>query len=582
MSELHRPDAAQEAIRQSDTFAWRIELLRDETSIGGFIDRSSRLAEEAYFSLSSPELVSFRAEIESGLDPEAVQKVVKIQDFGNLNPATSEYDRLIAVASLKTQLQRQIIREVVSGENSFDLSRAETVVVLGSCDIGDQFDLFYREWRKKVIGDPFLEKLSEMEKAEAKKLLQEQGVMSESDNYLYSVLDETDGKIISSSYAEAFPEPIIEVGNTINQMVADLKEIGDDEALDLASYYESFGNALISTERSQHERLWKEVDVAWMKVSGRIQPIHPMESYVDPNGLLVEPEYALAIRDYRDRAATTNALTDMTKNNLIQWLEINYGEKDVLQTSLPPLRSSIVGVFTTLVSGRRLDFRPAGQIIPNRPEVRINNGVKIFLDLLTMDQRWQVSRTLLVKAFGEEAVANMFNIEPYHIEVGGGVHVAGHEVAHNAFIQIDTRRNLGEDQYKQIEEHKSDAIIIAAAPSWLSLVEQQTFLKALFAGRVRSLSQKEDKSKQPYYNSSVFIINNMIEAGIISYDGNAWHYNDKVENVDVFFELVRQIVHDDLIPVYETCDPALAKIYIEKHFQPSELVQTFEETINHI
>ena len=74
----------------------------------------------------------------------------------------------------------------------------------------------------------------------------------------------------------------------------------------------------------------------------------------------------------------------------------------------------------------------------------------------------------------------------------------------------------------------------------------------------------------------------MIEAGIISYDGNAWHYNDKVENVDVFFELVRQIVHDDLIPVYETCDPALAKIYIEKHFQPSELVQTFEETINHI
>ena len=579
MTEFHRLGPAQEAIRQSDTYTWRIELLRDETSMGGFFDRTSHLAEEAYFYLSTPKLSSFRAEIEAGLDPDAVQRVVEIQDFGSTNPATPEYDQLLAVASLKTQLQRQIIREVVSGENSLDLSRAETVVLLGSCDLGDQFDRLYRDWRKKVIDNPFLEKLFGMQKAEVKQLLLEQGVMAESDNYLYSILEESDGIVTSTPYVEAFPEPIAEIGKTINSMVSELREIGDDEALGLAAYYEAFSKALTSTDRAEHEKLWKEVDVVWMKVSGRTQPIHPMESYADPNSLLVEPDYALAIWDDRNRATEVDAVADFTKLNLIQWLNLNYGDIEVLQSSLAPLGSSIARVFSTLVSGRRLDFRPAGQNIPNRPEVKISNGVKIFLDLLSFDQRWKVQRGLLIKVFGEEVVADIFDTESDLIKIAAGAHVAGHEVAHNAFIQIDTRRNLGEDQYKEIEEHKSDAIIMAAAPLWLTPEEQRTFLKAIFAGEVRSLYLKGDETRKPYYNSAVFITNHMVEAGILSHDGNAWHYNDSIENLDIFFERVRIILRDELVPVYVNLDSDAAKAYIEKHFHPSELVQAFEKAL---
>lgn len=555
-----------------------IDPLRRETSISNFFDQASTLARNTYFVPSTSELSKYIVDIEEGLDPEAVAKVVQIQDFGNIDTKTPEYDQLLAVASLNTQLQRQIIREVVLGKNNLELSPAERVVVLGSCDIGDQFDLLYREWRKKVVDNPFLEKLFRMEKTETKKLLQELGIMSESDIYLYSVLEEKDEMITSHSYAEAFPEPIAAIENTIRGMVNELREIGDGEALDLASYYEAFGNALISTDRSQHEKLWKEVDIAWMSVSGRMQPIHPMESG-EKNGLLVQPDYALAIRDDRERATSVNVLTDMTKHNLIQWLEINYGEKDVLRTSLSSLHSSNAAAFTALVSGGRLDFRTAGQVVPNRPEIRINNGVKIFLDLITFDQRWKVQRDLLVKVFGEETTASIFENEPNIIQSAAGVHVAGHEVAHIAFVQIDTKKKLGEDQYKQIEEHKSDALIISAVPSWLTPDEQRTFLKAIFAGDVRSLYLKKDDKRKAYYNSAVFLINNMIEAGIISYDGNVWNYDDRVENINAFFEQIRRIVHDDLVPVYETRDPALAKEYIEKHFQPSDLVQAFEEAL---
>ena len=83
MTELYRLGATQEAIRLHDTYPWRIELLREETSIGNFFDRTSQLSREVYFAPSTPELSNFRAEIETGFDLQTVEKVVNIQDFGN-------------------------------------------------------------------------------------------------------------------------------------------------------------------------------------------------------------------------------------------------------------------------------------------------------------------------------------------------------------------------------------------------------------------------------------------------------------------------------------------------------------------
>lgn len=583
---LHRPTTARASILEPDVVP-QIDLLRTEANIGDFFAAASNLARITYYQPPTQELADFRAEIEAGLDPKAVRSVVQSQDFSSadpdptdpLAPANVQYDRLLAVASLKSQIERAIIREVVSKENQLGLSPAERVVLLGSCDIGDQMDLLYREWRGEVVGNPFLTRLSRMEPAEKRQFLQQMGVAGERDNYLHAVLSERDGQIISRTYAQAFPEPVTEAGAVITRMVEDLRKMDDSEAAGLASYYEAFGRALTSTDYAQDANLWKEVDQTWMKVQGRMQPIHPMESYVDPNGLLVEPEYALGFRDTRDRAAAVNDRADITKTRMIQWLEGTFSDKASLQASLAPMRSSLAGVYTMLVSGRRLDFRPAGQNIPNREEVRINDGVKIFLDMLTMDQRWIIQRKFLVQIFGEAKVVAIFDTEPDLIAMAAGGHVAGHEVAHNAFIELGTREALGPDKYQQVEEHKADAIIVAAALEWLNLDEQRTFLKAIFAGEVRSIALKRDESRRPYYNSAVFFINYMAEAGIFSFDGKEWQYDDSPEKVVAFFQRFRAAVQNELVPVYDERNAAAAGTYIQNRFQPSKLLEQLEETL---
>ena len=507
-----------------------------------------------------------------------IEKAVRNQDFGKVDPASPEYDNLLATTSFEKQIEREMIRDIVRSENKLGLSQAEKIVLLGHCDLGNQFDVLYRKWRKEVVGNELLIELKQNSKAKDE-VLSRCGLEGKPDGFLYSILKGNVDDITITSYAEEFPEEVNAIGATITQMTEELREVDHPESIYLADYYDAFRNAITSQNPMEHEGLWKLVDQKWMKVSGRMQPIHPMESYVDPNGLLVEPNLALTFRDDRAEAAAINELTEVTKRNMIGYLSEEYSDKKSLQTSVGPMQASIAGVFVSQLAGRRLDFRPAGQNIPNRSDVRIKEGVKIFLDSETMHQRWKIQRDLLIGMFGEDFVKTQFDNESNLIPFAAGIHIAGHEVAHNAFIQEDTRDLIGAGQYAQIGEHKADTIILTAAPEWLDLNEQRTFLKAIFAGEVRNLASKNDESHKPYYNSAVFIINQMVDAGIVFRNEQGWHYDDSEAKLSKFFMNAINIMMTELVPVYDERDPKKAAAYIEKNFQPSDLLQQFEHDL---
>ncbi len=560
---------------KSAEIAPSVDSLKNITSIATFFDSVSTIAKDTYFQSKEPDILKHRRSIEGEINPVLIDKAVRNQDFGKVDPASPEYDNLLATTSFEKQVEREMIREIVRGENKLDLSQAEKIVLLGHCDLGDQFDDLYRKWRKEVVGNELLTELKQNPEAKDK-VLAECGLVGKPDGFIYSILKGSADNITITSYAEEFPEEVNAIGATITQMTEELREVDHPESINLADYYDAFGNAITSQVPMEHEELWKLVDQKWMKVSGRMQPIHPMESYVDPNGLLVEPDLALTFRDDRAEASAINELTEVTKRNMIGYLSEKYEDKKSLQTSVGPMQASIAGVFTSQLAGRRLDFRPAGQNIPNRSDVRIKDGVKIFLDSETMHQRWLVQREILIKMFGDDIVKKQFDSEPDLIKFAAGIHVAGHEVAHNAFVQEDTRDLIGAGQYAQIEEHKADTTIIAAAPEWLDLNEQRTFLKAIFAGEVRSLSLKNDESRKPYYNSAVFIINQMMDAGMVFFDAQGWHYDDGDPKLQMFTKNVRNIMTSELVPVYDERDPKKVTAYIEKNFKPSSMLQIFE------
>ena len=561
---------------KSAEIAPSIDSLKNITSIATFFDSVSTIAKDTYFQSKEPDILKHRRSIEGEINPLLIDKAVRNQDFGKVDPASPEYDNLLATTSFEKQIEREMIRDIVRSENKLGLSQAEKIVLLGHCDLGDQFDELYRKWRKEVVGNELLTELKQNPKAKDE-VLARCGLEGKPDGFVYSILKGNVDDITITSYADEFPEEVNAIGATISQMTGELREVDHPESIYLADYYDAFGNAITSQSPMEHEELWKLVDQKWMKVSGRMQPIHPMESYVDPNGLLVEPDLALTFRDDRTEAAAINELTEVTKRNMIGYLSEQYGDKESLKVSVGPMKSSIAGVFSSQLAGRRLDFRPAGQNVPNRSDIRIRDGVKIFLDSETMHQRWKIQRDLLIGIFGEDFVKTQFDNEPNLIPFAAGIHVAGHEVAHNAFIQEDTRDLIGAGQYAQIEEHKADTTILTAAPKWLDLNEQRTFLKAIFAGEVRNLASKNDESHKPYYNSAVFIINQMIEAGIVFRNEQGWHYDDSGAKLGVFFNNARNVMTTELVPVYDERDPKKAKIYIEKNFKPSYILEEYFE-----
>ena len=422
----------------SPEIAPSIDSLKNIRSIASFFDSVSAIAKDTYFQSKEPDILQHRRSIEGEISPLLIEKAVRNQDFGKVDPASPEYDNLLATTSFEKQIEREMIRDILKGENKLGLSQAEKIVLLGHCDLGDQFDELYRKWRKEVVGNELLTELKQNQNAKDE-VLARCGLKGKPDGFVYSILKGNIDDITITSYADEFPEEVNAIGATITHMTEELREIDQPESINLADYYDAFGNAITSQNPMDHEGLWKIVDQRWMKVSGRMQPIHPMESYVDPNGLLVEPDLALTFRDDRAEAAAINELTEVTKRNMIGYLSGKYDDKKSLQTSVGPMQASIAGVFTSQLAGRRLDFRPAGQNIPNRSDVRIKDGVKIFLDSETMHQRWLVQREILIKMFGEDVVKKQFDNEPDLIKFAAGIHVAGHEVAHNAFVQEDTR-----------------------------------------------------------------------------------------------------------------------------------------------
>ncbi|MBI5127283.1 hypothetical protein HZA76_02395 [Candidatus Roizmanbacteria bacterium] len=557
--------------------------LRKETRVGRFLDRVNQLSIDRYFHNRNPEFLEYRREIEAGLTQDKIKRVLFDQDMKGTKPGTANFDRLIAVSSLREQIKRQMIREVLQkGENRLRLSEPEKIVLLANCDLADQMDLFYRRWSQNEAKNPLSKKLKKMSPKERTKFLEKKGVRTPETNYLYLDLIENppgSGKIEKVPYSVGYGEQVGKIVKTINQMCVDLGKVktGKKSAKNLATYYRSYAKALASTNLDKQEKLWKKVDENWLAVRGRMQPIHMMESYVDPAGLRVDPDLSLMFLDDRYQKLTNRAKNTQVK--MVDWLIEELGDKKSALKSEKSMRMALVGMYNpSVIAGRRHTFRPAGQNIPNREDVRLQ-GVKIFLDVETMKQRWQEEKKLLSKIFGSKRAEKLFN-EGKMIDIGMSVLVAGHEVAHNLFIVRGTRKAMGESAYNNLEEHKSSHAITAAAGEILSPEDQKQLLLYLFASSLRSFSLKGDESRKPYYYDAVVCMNLMNFAGIVRNNNGKIEFNFSEPNMRIFFGQARQLLTGPLAETYDKKDPKMAEAYIKTYFKESKLVNDLVKRVS--
>ena len=556
---------------ESPLYAPNIETLRGLTSLGDFFEQANAMAAKM--------CVDDSAFIPERLDKEKVQHVLENVDYSGIDTLSDEYWDFLGVAMTKSYISRKIVREVVEGRNALNISQTEKVVLLGSLDIGDHTDRLFWEYRENVVTSPLAQRLHAMGAENAIKFLQEQKALPEKpDEFLYTVFKETEpGKIVAETYAEAFPEAIGGMTRAMNEIVEKLEALHDTEDERekdaLIHYFRKLREATASTNQTDHARLHEEVDLLWGEVHGRMQPVHMMEGYEDSLGLRVDPEYSLRFID--DRYKDVNDLAAVAKQYVIDYMKSEFADFSSMHASLHALESSVVGIFTGVAdSGRANVFKSAGQNVPNRENVKVANGVKIFVDIGTMFERFKTEKAYLVKLFGKEVAERVFAGEDRIVRFASGFFVGGHEDGHNVFVQVGTRSGLGASTYKEVEENKADQAIVAAIPERLSEEELRLFLLGFIPSAIRDLTLGTDKAKHPYYNGGLQTLNVMYEVGMLTIgeDGFLNEPDLSAGTMAKFFQRSREVFRE-LALAYEYKSHEEAEEYIQEYYQVTPFIR---------
>ena len=183
----------------------------------------------------------------------------------------------------------------------------------------------------------------------------------------------------------------------------------------------------------------------------------------------------------------------------------------------------------------------------------------------------------LTRVFGEDTVAEYFDdsrITSMHASIG----VAGHEVAHNAFIRKETQAKIGGSAEQNLEEAKADLASMALAPEFLDDTDLNLIARGHLGWSTRMLSYRDQPSSMPYYNAALVYMNAFEESGVVKHDteNDTWEYDESPEKIRGFFKNLRG-AFGELVDVYETLDPEKAQDFRDKHFKKTSFTKAFEK-----
>jgi len=358
--------------------------------------------------------------------------------------------------------------------------------------------------------------------------------------------------------AKAFPLEIDEICERLEDLKAELEQWSVETMTPYHDYFNALSIALSNRELEKMEELWKAVDVTWVQIGPeRVVPVHMMENgYHHPHQ--ISPEF-----DIRLRSQAFRKEIDATRHGM-NLLGANI-EDELVQDKLT---RTDIGMFITVASGGMgIDFRFAGQSVPNRPEVQ-KLAMKIFLDLESMRQRQIRCLGMIESCADAETIAWASRAMTLSVDIGA---VAGHEFAHPFLITEMVTEVFG-SQKPRFEEGKATLLGI------MGLHEAKSdfgpgFYPALSAHILGVILRRFDKRAaenptfSPYLNEAMMIATSLMRAGIITCIDGKVHMDqarsltpDVVNNLqNVSLQLIRAYreANDEFKLTPEDIHPAL-------------------------
>lgn len=438
-----------------------------------------------------------------GKDEDSVKKVLRavlcgdwegIKEYSDV--FYKVYDSVSARQLFVRALIRKVLEDVDHGFSDFD-----TVLIKHSSEISDGYDVYYKKWLQSVRNSDAAQKILEMQKDDESGLLKVIEGKGLDNQYTIIVLE--DGEFVHVPYSVFFENEIRPILDAFDKMTSEMDKL-DDLSADqktLIQNLKQYRKCLAVSDFDQLDAEWKKLDEMWMDDKYPIQVVHDIEyAYGDPLKVKVIPDFSLRFAD--PEYADVNRKIEDIHDLLIKYYEDRGTE--VVQKGIGSFKSSkAAAYYIPFQSAMSLQFRFAGQSIPNRTEVRRKKGVKIYFDPVTMRLREKQMKKALEKVFGEKEILDKVDVIPFII-----FHLSAHEFGH-AIYPLGLMEGILDGVTRSLlEEARADmtaytAINLARKSGKYSESELKTALFNSMAFDLRRYVLWDSETLEPYRYSAM-------------------------------------------------------------------------------
>lgn len=312
--------------------------------------------------------------------------------------------------------------------DSTGFSEFERALILGSTKISSLYGAYYFAYLESVQDPTITTKL----------VMDPPSASSEGDCYShYTIVKHSEASGYTTvSFAAHFAEVLAPILAEMDALVATLQSLAAPDSAEHAATIAFFQHYRLchssDVSAAELEELWSELDRKWMNMKGDIQIVHDIETgYGDPLRMKATPDFSLRFLD------DTFAKENETIRDIQTHMETYFQQRDtkISRDGLTALTNTLAGIYyIPFKTGISLQFSFSGQSIPNRENIKVEKGVKIYFDAIETEARVQLNKTLIEKVFHEPAAV----LEKYKPDAVEQLvwHVAAHEVGH-AIYNLD-------------------------------------------------------------------------------------------------------------------------------------------------
>jgi len=436
------------------------------------------------------------------------------------------------------EFERLVVSNIVYLKTD-DISDHEVQMFRDYMELARATDDLWAKWFE-VLVVPY-QSLNEIDRGRYNELVRE---MLSSFDYTVFDLSFEKGIIDRRTWAEAFPKEIKNILKVLDR----LKERVSFKDLSLKEYFEALSNAYSCTDITQLEELWTKVDQTWVSIprTERMIPVHGMESGYE-HSFGVSPEFRLEIRTQEGQKMIDEKYVSIVEHTA----SFELPEEIVLRAKQKMERTDVSLFVPAIRSGVCVNFRYAGQAVPNRQQVVEEEGGRIFLDMASASSMVKNYTEKMAKYCHPETAKTLI---PLVTDSSVISILAGHEYSHAIGCTAECYAELGSDGMKLCEEAKATLLGILADEYCDPSSEHRLEIVASIIGRVfRFLADVENETVAPYVRENLVSATTLFETGVISLSLEGVVVDIEKAKSSAWFDALREFNHG-VLNVYQTKD----------------------------